>query len=195
MNPAAAAALLPSSPPRATGYLLGLLVAFVAFFGATNIAAAACANAAAEPAATSEGAVESTTLCLLNDERRQAGRRPLRLNETLSTAAERHARDMAEKGYFDHDSPDGRSFLDRIKAAGYLSGRISSWTVGENIAWGSGSLGTPASIVEAWMESPGHRRNILSADFREIGFGLAAGGDAGSLPARSIYATEFGTRR
>jgi len=188
-------ALLPTAPPRPAGYLLGLLVACLAFFGATSIASAACADAAADPAATSEGTVESSTLCLLNDERRQAGRKPLRLNATLSLAAERHARDMAEKGYFEHDSLDGRSFLDRIKAAGYLSGRISSWSVGENIAWGSGSLGTPVKIVEAWMESPGHRRNILAADFREIGFGLASGGNAGSLPERSIYATEFGTRR
>jgi len=172
-----------------------VLAASVAFFGAAGTASAACANAAADPQSVSEPTVEAVTLCLLNDERRQVGRRALRPNAKLAVAADRHAEDMGEQGYFAHDSLDGRSFLERIKAAGYLSGRPASWTVGENIAWGSGRMATPSEIVAAWMDSPGHKRNILSSDFREIGFGLATGGAAGSMPARTIYATEFGARR
>ena len=172
-----------------------MLAASLAFFGAAGTASAACANAAADPQVVAEPTVEAVTLCLLNDERRQAGRSALRSNGKLALAAERHAEDMGAQGYFAHDSLDGRSFLERIKAAGYLAGRPASWSVGENIAWGNGRLATPSQIVEAWMDSPGHKRNILSSKFREIGLGLATGGASSSMPDRTIYATEFGVRR
>jgi len=181
--------------PRRLASSLGVLAASLAFFGAAGTASAACANAAADPQVIAEPTVEAVTLCLLNDERRQVGRPALRSNGKLALAAERHAEDMGAKGYFAHDSLDGRSFLERIKAAGYLSGRPASWSVGENIAWGTGRLATPSEIVDAWMTSPGHKRNILSAKFREIGLGLANGGSSSSMPDRTIYATEFGVRR
>ncbi len=167
----------------------------MAFFGAAGTASAACVNAAADPQVTPSATVEQVTLCLLNEQRREAGRGPLRRDSRLGVAADGHARDMAARGYFAHDSLDGRSFFDRIKQAGYLRPNPSTWTVGENIAWGSGRLANPGEIVTAWMASPGHRRNILSADYREIGLGLAEADAAGNLPARTVYATEFGSRR
>jgi uncharacterized protein YkwD len=81
--------------------------------------------------------------------------------------------------------------LDRIRHAHYLEG-ARGWSLGENLAWGTGDVASPARIVDAWMHSPGHRRNILDRRFREIGIGLAPG-----APGRgdgATYVTEFGAR-
>ena len=90
----------------------------------------------------------------------------LEWNEQLRNAAEGHSRDMADKNYFSHTSPDGKSFVDRINRAGYTGYR----TVGENIAAG---YGTAASVMEGWMRSPGHCNNIMNPAFREMGVGYA----------------------
>ena len=77
---------------------------------------------------------------------------------------------MIEKDYFSHDSANGQDFSVRVKRFGY------DWrTVGENIAWGSGSLGSPENRFEGWMNSPGHKANILDGSFREVGIGAATG--------------------
>ncbi|MEV0779322.1 CAP domain-containing protein [Streptomyces sp. NPDC050428] len=113
-------------------------------------------------------AAQVTTL--VNSERSKAGCNPVSANAQLRTAALRHSRDMAAKGYFDHKSPDGRDPGDRITAAGYR------WTTyGENIARGQR---TPAEVMKGWMNSPGHRANILNCAFKEIGVGVhdASGG-------------------
>ena len=90
----------------------------------------------------------------------------LEWNEQLRNAAEGHSRDMADKNYFSHTSPDGKSFVDRINAAGYTGYRA----VGENIAAG---YGTAASVMQGWMSSPGHCNNIMNPVFREMGVGYA----------------------
>lgn len=180
---------------RALILLVGLALSVLALLASSESAFASCAGAAARPDTTSSSEVRATTLCLLNDERRAAGLDELKENSRLGTAAERHAEDMADRRYFDHTSRDGGTFLDRIKRAGYLTGDEARWTVGENIAWGSGELASPGRIVSAWMNSAGHRKNILSPSFREIGFGIASAKAGGSFPARTLYATEFGSRR
>jgi hypothetical protein len=98
---------------------------------------------------------------------------------------------MVARQYFSHDSLDGRTFIDRLRAAGYIPSD-QRWLVGENLAWGTGSLATARSIVAAWMNSPGHRENILRPQFREIGLGIAPGNPAASDGAGATYATEFG---
>ena len=172
---------------RPISYSVGLLVLLASLLGPAS-AFAACTGASALP--TSASAAEGATLCLVNDERRSHGLAGLRENGELSAASARHARDMAERGYFGHTSPDGRSFTDRIKAAGYVRG-AENYSVGENLGWGSGETAAPDAIVAAWMASPGHRANILSPRFKEIGFGMASGGQGG----RTLYATDFGTTR
>ena len=154
----------------------------------------ACADTRVVPAAGNLAGVERATLCLLNAERVQRDLRPLSTNSRLARAADRHVADMVEHRYFEHDSRNGASFADRIRDTGYLS-RVASWTVGENLAWGSGDQGDAQSIVRAWMKSPGHRANILNGRFREIGIGLVLGSPRGGSGA--TYATEFGavTRR
>ena len=104
-------------------------------------AAGACSAASASLATASKRTLVRATLCQLNVERARHGLRPLRLNRRLSEAAQRHSRAMARRHFFSHDSLNGASFLDRIRSTGYLRG-AHSWTVGENIAYGSGRLST-----------------------------------------------------
>jgi uncharacterized protein YkwD len=112
--------------------------------------------------------LEDQVTSLVNAERGKAGCGRVRTNEKLRTAARGHSRDMAERDYFSHDSPDGRSPWDRARAAGY------SQPIGENIAKGQR---TPASVMVAWMNSDGHRRNILNCDAKAVGVGLAYDGN------------------
>jgi uncharacterized protein YkwD len=157
-------------------------------------AAQACPSANESPTEATRKEMVRSTLCLLNQRRARHGMRKLRLSKNLSKAARRHAHDMARRNYFSHTAPGGKSFLDRIKNTGYLH-QAQSWMVGENLAWGSGGRSTPKAIVQAWMNSPGHRANILNARFRHIGIGIVfdAPVNVGRTPA-ATYATEFGRK-
>jgi uncharacterized protein YkwD len=157
-------------------------------------AGAGCPGTDARPGSVSVGSFRASTLCLLNRERRARGMRKLRTNKRLGRAARGHASDMAQRDYFAHDSLSGQSFTDRIRHTGYLS-HARSWTVGENLAWGTGHKGSPREIVVAWMNSPEHRANILQRRFREIGIGVVGGAPQGNAQGGATYATDFGARR
>jgi uncharacterized protein YkwD len=133
------------------------------------------------------------TLCLVNRERTQRGLPPLRQSPLLDAASIEHSRDMVRRNYFEHSAPDGRSVGDRLRAIGYSRGVSAS--AGENIAYGVGAKSTPASIVAAWMRSPGHRADILRPAFTEIGVGIALGApevtDSESQDG-ATYTTDFG---
>ena len=169
-----------------------LLVGAVALGGAPSASAATvCASADAVPSSVSAGTLANAAVCLVNQERTQRGLKPLRVNKRLSKAAAKHARDMASRGYFSHDTEGGGDFVSRIKSAGYIS-RASFPSLGEDLAYGSGSLGSARAIVQSWMESPGHRANILCRKFRELGIGVAFG-DPGAGQPGAIYAIDFGS--
>jgi uncharacterized protein YkwD len=156
---------------------------------------ASCTGGSLEPTSENLEHIERATLCLVNAERRARGLRQLRPNRRLARAALGHVREMVARQFFAHDSPSGRSVGDRIRGTGYLAGSIA-WTVGENLAWGSGSLARPRAIVDAWMASPGHRANILNRSFSEIGVGIVVGAPlVRSMPAAATYNTDFGMRR
>lgn len=155
---------------------------------AAPAAASACPGAEDEPTVTNRAASERATYCLLNRERTTRGLRKLRRNPRLDLASVRHARAMAARDFFEHGN-----FVGRIRSANYLKG-ARSWRVGENIAWGSGTLGTPAEIVDAWMNSAGHRVNILNRGFREIGVGIAPGTPNRAYGDGGTYVTDFGAR-
>ena len=155
-------------------------------------AIAACPAAAANPSAGNLRSLRRTTLCLLNRERSNHGLRGLRSNRKLTRAAMRYSRDMVQRKFFSHVSPGGSSPTDRIKSSGYLRG-ARSWAIGENLAWGGGSYATPLRIVRSWMNSPGHRANILSGNYREVGIGMALGAPANAGDA-ATYTTHFGRR-
>jgi uncharacterized protein YkwD len=159
------------------------------------LAEQACPAANATPANATKREILRSTLCALNRERAHSGLRKLKLNKKLSRAARRHAHDMAKRNYFSHDTLGGGTFVDRIRAEGYLKG-AHSWVVGENLAWGSRGYSRPRVIMNLWMNSTGHRANILNASFREIGIGLAYDAPVahGGKPA-CIYATDFGSRQ
>lgn len=149
----------------------------------------ACASTSATPASSNLSSISRSILCLLNGERAQAGLPRLRSNARLGRAARGMANLMVQKRFFAHDTPDGRSVLDRIKPTGYIHG---SWSLGENIAWGSGALATPRAIVNGWMHSPGHRANILRGKFRDIGIGIKLGAPQQGLSGGATYVTDFG---
>jgi len=161
--------------------------AFATLPGAAD--AAGCAGADVMPSAASGASANRATLCLLNQQRRSHGLRALRSDVKLGRAAAGHAHDMVSKHFFAHDSLNGASFATRIKRTGWTNSR-RSYTVGENIGWGGGTLGTPRSMVRAWMNSAGHRANILSRSFRLVGIGIASGAPTGD--AGATYATDFG---
>jgi uncharacterized protein YkwD len=165
----------------------------LALAGAPAASAASCGSASAQPGEVSRAAMASSTICLLNAERTQRGLHPLKVNRRLARAATGHAGDMVRRGYFSHDSLSGASFVDRIRRTGYLSGR-RAWFVGENLAWGSGDRSSPSAIVHGWMNSPGHRANILQRRFRQIGLGLVMGAPGGAPSPAATYATDFGVR-
>ena len=167
---------------------LALLVAAPA-----GASAAACPGADAVPAAGRAADVAGAALCLLNAERARHGLAALTANSRLEAAAARHAADMVERRYFAHESPEGRRLTDRIRATGYLAS-ATSWVVGENLAWGTGSRSTPREVVAAWMASPGHRDNVLRARYREIGLGIVSGTPRAGDGAGATYATTFGAR-
>ena len=174
---------------RIRQFVCSSLLALTAVGAAPAIANAACSGADSSPAAVGAGKANRATLCLLNRERRAHGLRALRSNSKLARAARGHARDMVAQHYFSHDSRSGASFSTRIKRTGWTRAR-RSYTMGENIGWGGGSLSTPRAMVQAWMNSAGHRDNILARSFKQIGIGIADGAPTGGNGA--TYATDFG---
>lgn len=116
-------------------------------------------------------AYEQRVVDLVNAERAKAGLKPLAANLQLARIARLKAEDMRDKNYFSHESPTYGSFFNMLGQFG-----ISYRTAGENIAAG---YSTPEAVVAAWMNSPGHRSNILNANFTAIGVGYASGGSYG----------------
>ncbi|HWC26297.1 MAG TPA: CAP domain-containing protein, partial [Solirubrobacteraceae bacterium] len=118
-------------------------------------AAARCADAGLLPAADNVDRVETATLCLLNVERRRRGRPRLSSDRQLARAARAYSAKMVRMRFFDHVCPQGSTLTSRVRGGtSYLRGRLASWSLGENIAWGSGERATPQEIVRAWMRSP-----------------------------------------
>ena len=150
---------------------------------------AACASASSSPSNGNLAAMSAAIGCLLNAERTSKGLAPLKLNASLTRASKLMAGLMVKQGFFAHDTPDGRDVVDRVRPTGYIRG---SWSLGENIAWGSGGLATPRAIVNGWMHSTGHRENILRAKFRDIGIGIKLGAPGRGLSGGATYVTDFG---
>jgi uncharacterized protein YkwD len=140
-------------------------------------------------------ALESSVVARMNAVRRTHGLRALRMSRRLRTAAVFHSNDMGRRGYFEHDSLTGTPFWRRIERF-YPSRGFSSWTVGENLLWGSDTYDATFAVRE-WMESPPHRQNLLSRAWREVGIGAVffgrAPGEFGGRPV-TIVTADFGSR-
>ncbi|MFI9238398.1 sigma-70 family RNA polymerase sigma factor [Streptomyces sp. NPDC053079] len=110
------------------------------------------------------GSLGQQVVSLVNSERAKVGCSPVSSNSLLDAAAQGHSDDMAARSFFDHTNPDGKGPGERVTAAGY------KWsTYGENIAYGQQ---TAAAVMDSWMNSDGHRKNILNCSFKEIGIGI-----------------------
>jgi uncharacterized protein YkwD len=121
---------------------------------------ATAASAAVTPATTLETQVVAQT----NAARAKAGCKALTVSPALTKAARGHSSDQAKYGYFSHTGRNGSTFTQRVKAAGYAP------AVGENIAWGYADT---KGVMTGWMNSPGHRKNILNCKAAKIGVGVA----------------------
>ena len=133
-------------------------------------------------------ALENDVVSLVNERRSEGGvcdsesfgpSAPLAVDSALRCAARNHSRDMAVRGYFGHESPEGDNFDDRIERAGF------DWTrIGENIATGQD---TAAEVMTDWMSSQGHCENILDPNYEFIGVGYYEGDDP-------MWTQTFGTK-
>jgi uncharacterized protein YkwD len=131
---------------------------------------------ATRPATAPASSPTAAVIAATNKERREAGCKDLEADPRLTRAAQSHASDMAENGYFSHSSEDGTRFDDRIRAEGHSS------PGGENIAKGQTSS---AQVVREWMNSRPHRRNIEDCTFTTIGVGHDGSGN--------YWVQDFGT--
>jgi uncharacterized protein YkwD len=124
---------------------------------------------------------EAAVLTLVNAERAKAGCKAVTNDSRLARAAEKHSADMIARDYFSHTTPDGVDFATRIENEGYR------WSnAGENIASGQRNA---TEVMKAWMNSPGHRANILNCNFKNLGVGMVLDG------SRPMWTQDFGTER
>jgi uncharacterized protein YkwD len=165
----------------------------LAFLGVGAMGATAAGKPARSLAAADQ--LESGVLVELNAIRRAHGLAPVRLSRALSAAADAHSRSMGEHGYFQHESRDGSAFWKRVQRF-YAPGAYNTWSVGENLLWST--VGVDADrALELWMESPAHRKNILTARWREVGLSaITVAGAPGVYGGRDvvIITTDFGVR-
>jgi uncharacterized protein YkwD len=141
-------------------------------------------------------ALEQDVLANVNLLRHQHGLAALRLSSKLAAAARSHSAEMAQRGYFSHDSANGSSFDKRISRFYPLSGR-RYWSVGENLLWSSPDV-SASSALDMWVNSPEHKKILLTGRWREIGLAAVHVQTApGSYGGRevTIVTADFGVRR
>ncbi|MFD0293927.1 CAP domain-containing protein [Streptomyces sp. NPDC127118] len=136
---------------------------------------APAARSASAPAGSS---VQSAVLALVNQERAKVGCSPLTASSPLASLAQDFSEDMAARGFFDHTDPDGRSPWDRASKAGVQG------LAAENIARGQANA---QAVMESWMNSDGHRANILNCDYKTLGVGVHYG------PSGPWWTQDFGS--
>lgn len=147
--------------------------------GSSGGSAGTAGSGGGAPSTAGQSGPEAAVVSLTNAERAKAGCGALRVDQRLVTAAKRHSADMAANNYFSHTSQNGDSPWDRMAAAGYPDAGA------ENIAKG---YPTAAAVVKGWMNSPGHRANILNCGLRAIGVGMASG------PGGPYWTQNFGRK-
>jgi len=159
-------------------------------------AATRCPGAGLSPLSATATTIDEATLCLINRTRVAHHLDAVSNNRQLGAVATAQVRTMVRMDYFSHVRPTGQTPMAVVRSTHYPA-RAASLSVGEVIAWGSGSYATPAHIFAEWMASPGHRAVILTPEFRDAGvaFTNAVPGRLGTGGAGSTYAVEFGVRR
>ena len=139
---------------------------------------------------------ESSVLVDINGFRVDHGLARLRLSPQLTSAARAHSQQMAQDGYFAHESVDGSAFWQRLQTF-YRPSPMHLWAVGENLLWSSSSL-TGRRALDLWLASPPHRQNLLDPRWREIGVSAVHEADAPGVYHgldATILTADFGVRR
>jgi uncharacterized protein YkwD len=159
-----------------------------------GVLATPCANTELTPEAGNIEAIDTATLCLVDQERARNGELPLRPNAQLEQAAQGHSEEMISEDYFAHVAPSGLTPLQRVTATGYIPSSEVGYTLGENIAWGTLQLSTPSAIVAAWIASPEHLANILYSPYVDTAIGVAPEAPAVLAEGQpgAVYSLEFG---
>jgi len=153
----------------------------------------ACNDSGITPSDGNQDQLSAAVLCLVNAERAALGLPGLNESAQLDEAAIGMAQRMVTEHFFSHNTPDGKNVVERIEPTGYIP-NSSDWVVGENLAWGSGALSTPQTIVNGWMNSPGHKANILAPDYKDIGLAAAMGAPSTSVTGGTVYVNDFGAK-
>src|SRR2546421_1506216 len=157
---------------------------------ASLLAPSGVCGPAAEQLGLDAATAQQTMLCLTNYARAQSGLPALTLNMTLTSAgAAKLAADLS-CGEFTH-TPCGEPF-DAV-FADYTRG-TAGYQIGENIAWGTGAYGTPRQTMAAWLASDGHRENILTGAFRELGVGYLSNQTFEGYSGATLWSQQFGVR-
>jgi uncharacterized protein YkwD len=146
---------------------------------------------AASPALASGLIYRHRLLTAINAARANHGLAPLRSSLSLHRAAQRHTNDMINRDYFGHTSPTGSTLYTRIMSSGFVY--WGEWSAGEDLAWGTGTYGTPRATVRMWLASPEHRAILLSSSYRLIGLGRATGSFLGHSDA-VVWTADFAHR-
>lgn len=171
-----------------------------------NVAAgqvAVCPYQDLVPQVAGEVTARISMLCLINHDRSlaeiarlESGSfnrvKALRVNRRLRNVGQRYAKRMVVEQFFSHVGPEGQPLIIRVRRSGYLKG-VYIWLIGENLAWGSGLLGSPSRINSAFLASPAHKKILNDYRFRDIGIGVVPGNPfAGATGA--TWALVFGRR-
>lgn len=153
------------------------------------------AGATSQHPASAMSSLEQGVISDINGFRRDHSLPALRLSPKLAAAARSHSAEMAQRGYFSHDSANGTSFDKRISRYYSLSGR-HYWSVGENLLWSSPDVDA-AGALNMWLNSPEHRKILMTAKWREIGLSavhVAAASGAYTGREVTIVTADFGVR-
>lgn len=140
------------------------------------------------------GEKELETFVLHNEIRAKNDLPTFCVHPQLQEAARAHSKDMIRRDYFSHNTKGRGSFDKRLVRFGYGPDDYDYYRIGENIALGSGPSGEPENRMRAWMQSDGHRNNILNEDYTEIGIGTHTGEFKG-IRGVTVYTVDFGVRR
>jgi uncharacterized protein YkwD len=164
---------VPRTPAQAIGFLLGLWLAFA--LSPLMVKTAAGADPANAPS------LEAELLARVNRVRTEHHLIPLVRRSDLDGVALAHSTDMAQRGYFSHQSPEGENPVDRLQRHGITDMRLAAENLGKTT-----EANPSAQIVESWLRSPDHRSNLLAPALNFTGIGIARGAD-GSLIYTQVY--------
>jgi uncharacterized protein YkwD len=170
------------------------MVAFAASASPASAASACKRWGNTEPAQLDTGQARRAVLCLANRKRAAHHAKALVRRGALQRAAQAHTDAMISQDCFAHECPRESPLGVRLEIVDYLTGTLTGWLMGENIAWGPGPQGTPRAVIAGWMASPPHRAIMLSDSYRDAGIGYGAGDPTGGGAAGGVYTLDVGKR-